>query len=333
MLRLLSVVLLLLPAVSSAQERIDGSFPFQTDPAKKYSLYVPSNYEEGVPHRLMVGFHPFNTSRWDAASWCDTLIVFAETNGLLMACPDGGVDGRVDDPIDLDFTTALLDSMAAWYDVDEAKVYAMGFSWGGRATYRYGLANTDVFGGYIPIGAAINGTNEVNDVIENATDEPFYIVHGANDAPNTRYFPILNALIANDAIVESILMGGVGHTIDFPNRNEILGTAFQWVDSVNCALDPASLDLSDELTAELLSAEPIGVEPHPASPGQSVQLRFGSPFDAGRRVELFDSTGRRVGNWLTRQATFDFPAPATRGAYLIRVESSDELRQGKLVVR
>jgi poly(3-hydroxybutyrate) depolymerase len=98
-----SLTLLLLCTVTcfcSAQQRIDGSFAFQTDPSKNYSLYIPSGYDSSTPHRLMIGFHPFNTNRWDAEAWCDTLTAFAEFNNLILACPDGGADGSIDDPID-----------------------------------------------------------------------------------------------------------------------------------------------------------------------------------------------------------------------------------------
>ncbi len=245
-----------------AQQRVDGTFPFQTDTAKQYSIYVPTNYTPGTPHRLVLGLHPLNTARWNSISWCDTLIVFAETNGLLLVCPDGGPDGAIDDPIDTAFTTALLDSMDTWYSIDHDKVYAMGFSWGGRTTYTYGLLRPEVFRGYLPIGAAINSLTEVNTTMQaNSAGKPVYLVHGGSDSPSTRYTPILNALNANGAIVNSILMAGIGHTIDFPNRNAILGTAFQWIDSVNCnALMTAVADLSSAALTMRVLPNVIGKE-------------------------------------------------------------------------
>lgn len=228
----LLILLAWLPAQS--QTRIDGNFSFQTNPAKGYSIYVPSGYNANTANTLMVGMHPLNTARWDAISWCDTLIDFAEMNGLLLVCPDGGANGSVVDPIDTAFTTALLDSMYNWYNIDQDRIYIMGFSFGGRGTYTYGLSNPNVFSGFLPIGAAITNTNEVNVNLQaNSSCKPFYLVHGGNDSPNTRFYPIRTALMNNGAIVNSLLMPGVGHTIDFPNRNQILSTAFQWIDSVN----------------------------------------------------------------------------------------------------
>ena len=222
------------------QMRIDGNFPFQSDPSKDYSLYIPSGYSAGTPNGLMLGMHPFNTARWDAVSWCDTLIDFAEANGLILACPDGGSDGNITDQIDTAFTTALLDSVYSWYNIDMDRIYIMGFSMGGRATYTYGLSHPEVFGGLLPIGAAITGTNEVNTSLQgNSSCKAVYIVHGSFDSPNNRYYPVLNALTSSGALINSLLMPGVGHTIDFPNRNQILTDAFTWIDSVNANTAPA----------------------------------------------------------------------------------------------
>ena len=231
----LIIVLACVGLSSHAQVRIDSTFSFQTDPAKKYSLYIPSNYDPASPHRLMLALHPFNTSRWWAESWCDTLIVFAEMNGLILACPDGGTDGKVDDDIDTAFTSALLDSMKLWYNIDEAKTYCMGFSWGAQTTYTYGLRHVERFGGFLPTGSSMGGTSMVSSVLANADSLPVYIVHGNNDSPSSRFTPIRDALIANGAFVNTLLMSGVGHTIDYPNRNQILSVAFQWIDSVNCS--------------------------------------------------------------------------------------------------
>ena len=132
---------LVLPIRSAqAQTRIDSSFAFQTDPAKKFALYVPSGYEAGVANKAILAFHPLHPVWGNSTTWCDILTNFAEENNLLMICPDGGADARVDDPIDLAFTTALLDSLRAWHTVDVDKTFILGFSWGARAAYTYGLA-------------------------------------------------------------------------------------------------------------------------------------------------------------------------------------------------
>ncbi len=280
---------LLISSTLPAQQRIDGTFPFQTDLVKQYSIYVPSSYTPGTPHRLMLGLHPLNTARWNSISWCDTLIVFAETNGLLLVCPDGGADGAIDDPIDTAFTTALLDSMDTWYSIDHDKVYVMGFSWGGRTTYTYGLLRPQVFRGYLPIGAAINGLAEVNTTMQAySAGKPVYIVHGGSDSPSTRYTPILDALNANGAMVNSILMPGIGHTIDFPNRNAILGVAFQWIDSVNCAaLMTAVRELPSTTPTLRIVPNIIGTDRH-------AQLEVVLTDNGSVTVDVLDGQGKAI---------------------------------------
>jgi len=211
-----------------AQQTIDDGFAFQTESFKSYHIYVPSQYDEATPHSLMLAFHPFNTARWNGESWRDTLITFAETNNLILVSPDGGPDGKIDDPIDTAFTSVLIDSMSIWYNIDESERYIMGFSWGGRTTYSYGLNNYSKYKGFMPIGAATS-IDMVDDIIGNSVEKTFYLVHGSQDAPSTRYTPFVDALNNNGACIESLLMNGVGHTIDFPNRNEILSTAFDYI--------------------------------------------------------------------------------------------------------
>jgi predicted esterase len=230
----LLLLLLSLSSILLDAQSVDGSFDFQTESNKKYSLYIPSGYDADIPQDMMLGLHPLNVNRWDGAAWRDTLIEFAENNNLLLVCPDGGSDGRIDDPIDTAFTTALIDSVETWYNINPEQKYIMGFSWGGKTTYTYGLRRTDEFSGYLVIGAAVNQF-EVEQNISAAEDENFYLVHGTNDTPATRYTPLLNALEDNGACVGTNLLQGVGHTIDFPNRNTILSEGYEFLKSNDCS--------------------------------------------------------------------------------------------------
>ena len=321
------------PASLFAQQAIDGNFAFQTDPAKKYSLYIPSGYQDGTPHRLMLGLHPFNTNRWDSESWRDTLIVFAETNNLLLVCPDGGADGQVDDAIDTAFTSALLDSVRNWYTIDTRKTYAMGFSWGARTTYTYGLSHASWFGGFLPIGAAINGTNEVTEPLQQAAaGKPVYIIHGSQDAPNARFFPVRDSLISKGAIVETNYLSGVGHTIDFANRNQILTVGFQWIDSVNCLL------LGDVELPALASNGFEGIFPSHAKPGDPVRLALEVPTATNFKLEVFGMNGqlmmteeRRLAQGTDQEWFTVGQWPA--GAYLVRVWMNGVPATQKLMVK
>lgn len=242
----------------------------------------------------MLALHPFNTVRWDAESWCDTLINFAESNDLLLICPDGGLNGKVDDQIDTAFTTALLDSMKIWYNVDTTNIYAMGFSWGARTTYTYGLSNTDVFGGFIPIGAAITRTNEVTvNLQQNSKDEAFYIIHGSLDSPTIRYTPVRDSLIAKGAIVKTNYLSGVGHTIDFSGRDSILTVGFNWIDSVN----NAQLVSLPEVNAN--NEQKLLIFPNPIKAGKAIQFELGTNFkEQSAEIVVRQVDGKKVSNHL-----------------------------------
>jgi len=266
-----------------AQESIDDSFEVQ-DQEKKYSIYVPSNYDSTIPQPLMIGFHPLNVNRWDSESWRDTLITFAETNNLLLACPDGGLDGKIDDPIDTIFTTILLDSLHTWYNIDRANQYAIGFSWGARTSYSYSMNHPGTFKGIIPIGAAIDGTQQFADVIANANRMTYFIVHGANDAPAARYTPVIKAFNELEVCYETQLLAGVGHTIDFPNRNSILSDAFAFVK------DDLACQTSSKTNTSFTSS--IEIYPNPIR-NNTIQIRWLGDVEV-ERYELFDLTGKLI---------------------------------------
>lgn len=225
----------LVSSMGIAQQSVDKSIQFPPGMGfRNYHIYIPSGYDINTPHKLMVGFHPFNTNRWDGRSWRDSLITFAENADLLLICPDGGSDGRIDGQDDYEFIKAMIDSMHSWYNIDVESRFGIGFSVGGKAVYEFGLNHRSTFKGLIPIGAAMNGTSTVDDVLYKAKCQNYYIIHGSQDAPTQRYYPIKDSLEANEANVDVTLMGSVGHTFDFPNRNQILLQGFRYIDTVSC---------------------------------------------------------------------------------------------------
>lgn len=192
---------------------------------------------------MVVAFHPYDTARWNSTSWRDTLLKVAEANDFILLCPDGDSLGIITDSADYAFTTRLIDSVKSWHNIDDDRVYSMGFDMGGKAVYEYGLSNASTFGGFIPVGPSISGMAFVSNVIHNAGKRPFYLVHGSADLPSASFYPAVTALLNNCAILDTLLMPGVGHTIDFPNRDLILGHAYRWVDSVNTNPEKSNFSL------------------------------------------------------------------------------------------
>ncbi|MBD79883.1 MAG: hypothetical protein CL840_13300 [Crocinitomicaceae bacterium] len=326
---ILSTLFILASFTLFAQTKVDTTFNFQTDPAKKLSIYVPSTYSNSAANGLMLALHPFNTSRWNAKSWRDTLTAFAETNKLILLCPDGGSDGRVDDPIDIAFTTAMLDSIKDWYNIDAGRTYCMGFSWGGKTTYTYGLTNHKKFCGLIPIGAAIS-VREVAGISANAKDKPIYIVHGQSDALSTRFTPLKKAMEDNGGIVNSFVHS-LGHTIDFPNRNQELTKAYTWVDSV-CVNMP--VDTTD--TTKPNSIQPFDDEsgfliyPNPTKTNSEVQLKL--DHEKYNTIELLDMKGKQIFSASLNSANTSFSSPLKSGSYIVELKGEKVVKRKILVV-
>lgn len=295
------VVVLLIGAACSGQELLSGTYDFQSDPAKKYSIYVPSAYDEATPTDMMLALHPWNTARWNALSWCDTLKTFAETNSLLLVCPDGGDDGKIDDAIDTAFTSFLIDQVLDQYNVNEAQIYATGFSWGAKTVYTYGLQNAELFAGYIPVGAVVV-SGEVSPFVGDSAGQNFFVIHGSQDSPNTRYTPIIN-LLGNSHCVESRLLEGVGHTIDFAGRNQLLTEAYQYLKNNACGLTSTTAVSNFE---NILTSNQVA---------RGERLRVQDTF---KSVDLMivDPYGRLVVEGLGGQIL----APITAGVYIIVAE-------------
>lgn len=277
----------------NCQQKMEGTVGIGGE-TRTYAVYLPSSYDPGTPNTLVLALHPLNAARWNARSWRDLLTPFAEAAGTILVCPDGGPDGHIlSEEVDTLLATALLDSVAVWFNVDEARIYAMGFSVGALATYVYGLSNPSRFGGYLTIGAAVNRTTEIGPLLPNADGKPFYIVHGAGDSPNVRFHPVVEALRQNGAVLESLLMSGVGHTIDFPDRDRILTDAFRWIDSTNLARTASGVD-DDEPRArrdEPYDTGLLRLYPNPMAPNGEGTFRWnGGSFP--KRLRVVDLSGK-----------------------------------------
>lgn len=313
-------------SVVSGQTKVDSTLAYQTEPLKGFSLYIPSGYQPATAHPLMLALHPFSPTQWNAAIWRDTLTAFAEANQLILLCPDGGADGKVDDPIDTAFTTFLLDQMANWYHIDPARVYVMGFSWGGRAVYTYGLSHADRFAGFLPVGAAIEGADQIRNLIDHVAGKRFYLVHGGADSPSIRFYPAISTLSAGQACVQQRLLAGVGHTFDFPDRNAILGVAYNWLKTASCSL---TTDIPEAEVATQFEETPY---PNPVAAGTPFQLTGETGPNPATQASLYDRQGKCIplnrlpdGSLLPVQA----PLPVI---YLLRLWAAGKRSHHKLTI-
>lgn len=323
----------LFSTTAMAQERIDSSLVFHKDSIGHYSLFVPSSYvpREQIP--VMVALHPFNRKRWNAESWCNEMMVFAEQNGLLLVCPDGGDNGTIDDSVDMELTNVLLDSIENWYNIDTNRVYLTGFSWGGKAVYSFGLATPNRYSGFIPIGAVMSTSNKILEHFPRANWKPFFIIHGETDRPEARFTWVRDSLVKVGAIVETRLLKGVGHTIEFDDREALLTRAFTWVDSVNIAVRKMGSDsllrsksgLQSEIPEIVMGDANLQVKYLMAEPGV---LQYQISDISGKVVTTKEvELGR--GNHAIKIPLSEIPW----GVYLIQFTSKGQEERAKFMIR
>lgn len=135
-----------------AQNFINGSISHDGI-IRKYLLYVPQIYDGSEARPLVLNFHGFGSNATQQALYGD-FRPMADTANFLIVIPEGtlfnGVQhwnvggfttgSTVDD---VGFASALIDSLAASYNIDLGRVYSTGMSNGGYMSYRLACELSD----------------------------------------------------------------------------------------------------------------------------------------------------------------------------------------------
>ncbi len=134
---------------------------------RSFYLVVPTDYDDSIPHRVIVGYAGTDWSGEMIRPYLDleqsgsrTIYVYPDVRfrdfegwgnlgGWLLgphAAPANGME-------DLDFTAALLDHLEASYCVDTDRIFATGHSWGGDMAAVAGCFLGDRFTAVAPVAA------------------------------------------------------------------------------------------------------------------------------------------------------------------------------------
>lgn len=152
------------------------------DGVERSFYIVPStDSTSNKPVDLVFYFHGYGGNGKGSGEWN------AGEPNRITVYPDGvvqtwyqdaiGWDTRSNDTPDLKFIQVLLDTLKANYCVDQTKVFATGFSWGGWMANAVGCAMGDQLAGIVPAaggGPSVNAANCHGSV-------PAVIYHATND--------------------------------------------------------------------------------------------------------------------------------------------------------
>ncbi|HEX5111519.1 MAG TPA: T9SS type A sorting domain-containing protein [Saprospiraceae bacterium] len=175
-----------------AQQTIYGSI--QHDGLEReYILYVPASYSSNTPVPLVLNFHGYTSNAFEQMFYGDFRSI-ADTAGFLVVHPMGTIDlvgnahwnvgwgtSSVDD---VGFTSALIDSLSAQYNINQDRVYSTGMSNGGFMSYYLACELSD----RIAAIASVTGSMNVNELgpCDPQHQTPVMEIHGTAD-PTVAY--------------------------------------------------------------------------------------------------------------------------------------------------
>jgi len=193
------------------------NFSFMYDGLERsYIVKTPSSYNPEVKYPLVINMHGLGSTALEQQYYSEMDYV-GDTAGFIIAYPNGVnklwnvvLTGGVDD---VGFISALIDTMAANFNIDLYRVYATGMSMGGFMSYRLAceLENR------IAAIASVTGLSTFSPC-EPSQPVPVLQIHGTAD-PTVSY-------------------AGVAATIDF------------WTDHNICEDEPEVIDLPDTDTTD-----------------------------------------------------------------------------------
>lgn len=147
-------------------------------------MRIPESYDSNHPYRLVFAFHwnggtmgdvdgggssGFTWSYYGLREQADDTTIFVAPQGLNNGWGNSG--GQ-----DLAFVDAMVSQIKGDLCIDESRVFAMGFSYGGGMSYALACDRADVFRGVVVYsGAQLSGCNDGSEPIA------YLGIHGLSD--------------------------------------------------------------------------------------------------------------------------------------------------------
>ena len=180
-------LLVLVSAASSYSEnRTTGTIRTSAGETREFILHVPASYDAGKPTPLVISIH-------GAINWPSFQMALSQWNrvadehGFIVVYPAGdgggpkvwhlrGLETKRRQAPDIVFIAELIDTLAARYNIDRARVYANGLSNGGGMTFALSCTLADKIAAFGPLASAV--TEEIDWCESRA---PVIAFHGTAD--------------------------------------------------------------------------------------------------------------------------------------------------------
>ena len=128
--------------------------------------YVPKNYDPNKAYPLIINLHGF-TGDWNHQNGYFPLKEHADRLGFIFCVPDGEMDAnnrrrwnaidaccgsRNDLLDDSAYLRQVIETAMESFNIDENRIYCMGFSNGGMMSYRMAIDHSDLIAGVVVVG-------------------------------------------------------------------------------------------------------------------------------------------------------------------------------------
>lgn len=150
-----------------------------------YLLDVPEDYDSDHPYRVVFGFHWVGGTAEDVATgqtvpgngtWAHYGLKELAEGSTIFVAPQGVGNGWGQGQGDLDFVDNILDGLKADLCIDESRVFANGFSFGGAMTYALACARSDDFR-----AVSVNNAGQISGCSGGTEPIAYQGVHGVRD--------------------------------------------------------------------------------------------------------------------------------------------------------
>ncbi|MCB0516978.1 MAG: prolyl oligopeptidase family serine peptidase [Bacteroidetes bacterium] len=220
---------------------------------RSYRLHLPPNYSNTQTYPLVINMHGYGSNAWQQEFYSNMNVV-ADTANFVVVYPDGTYDTTFASTYwnigilpngadDLGFISALIDTLAENYTIDQNRVYACGMSNGGFMSYYLSLYASDK----IAAMASVTGTmltTWLNIPTATVAPKPVLEIHGTND-PTVPYSD--NAPLSGFGDTEDVLAfwaavngcNATPTTTMLPNTNTTDNATADFIDYAPCSENTA----------------------------------------------------------------------------------------------
>ena len=171
-----------------AQQTIDASIMHDGE-ERFYKVYIPAIYDGNTSVPLVFNFHGYGSNAAQQQFYGDFKPI-ADTENFLVVHPEGLLDdmgsthfnaqwqSTVDD---IGFSSALIDELAANYNINLDRVYSTGMSNGGFMSHTLACELSDKFAAVASVTGSMT-IDQVTNTCNPATPRPIMQIHGTADS-------------------------------------------------------------------------------------------------------------------------------------------------------